>query len=89
MIAIERHARPFDLVSEGDRRMHAAAVEVLAKSHYGALRSVCCRVASGVVELSGTVPNFYLKQLAQEAMLRLEPGSVRNLIEVRGDARPA
>jgi hypothetical protein len=89
MIALPPHARVFHPVSEGDRRMHAAAVEVLSKSHYGALRQLNCRVTSGVVEISGTVPNFYLKQLAQEAVLRLEPGSVRNLIEVRGQARPA
>jgi hypothetical protein len=84
MIAMPRHARPFELISEGDRRMHALAAEVLAKSNYGALRNLNCRVASGVVEITGTVPNFYLKQMAQEAVLRLEPCSVRNLIEVRG-----
>jgi hypothetical protein len=88
MIAHARHALPFDLVSEGDRRMHAAAVAVLSNSNYGALRRLSCRVTSGVVEISGTVPNFYLKQLAQEAVLRLEPGSVRNLIEVHRHTRP-
>lgn len=89
MIALSRHARPFGPVAEGDRRMYAAALEVLSKSNYGALRQLSCRVDCGVVEISGTVPNFYLKQLAQEAVLRLEPDSVRNLIEVRGHSPKA
>jgi osmotically-inducible protein OsmY len=31
-----------------------------------------CEVQNGVVELSGSVPSFYVKQLAQAAVLRLE-----------------
>jgi hypothetical protein len=83
MIAAARDVLPFGLISEGDRRMHAAALEVLSKSNYGPIRQLSCRVTRGVVEITGTVPNFFLKQMAQEVVLRLEPGSVRNLIVVR------
>jgi len=52
----------------------------------GALRSLNCSVHEGVVEISGTVSTFYLKQLAQTAMMQLNPsGHVRNLVEVNGE----
>lgn len=83
MFAITRHSRQLKMVSDRDRQMHAAATEVLSKSTYGPLRRLTCRVDDGVVEISGTVPNFYLKQLAQAAMQRIQPsGRVQNLIEV-------
>ena len=85
MIAPSRHARQLEFVSDGDRRMHAAASEELSNSKYMALRQLNCRVSEGVVEISGTVGSFYLKQLAQAAILRLDPpASVRNLVEVSG-----
>jgi hypothetical protein len=34
-------------------------------SAYGALRSVSCQVSDGVITLSGSVPSYYLKQVAQ------------------------
>lgn len=75
-----------DFVSDRDREMYAAATEVLATSKYNALRQLSCRVQGGEVEISGTVATFYLKQLAQAAMLRLHPaGRVRNLVEVTGE----
>jgi len=85
MIRKARHARPLNLGSESDRRMQAAAAEALSGSSYTALRQLNCSVSDGVVEISGTVSSFYLKQLAQAAMLRVQnsPDSVRNLIEVR------
>ncbi|MEX0679168.1 MAG: hypothetical protein WD063_18985 [Pirellulales bacterium] len=86
MIASARHSRQLEFVSDRDRQMHAAAREVLSKSNYGALRLLDCRVSGGVVEIAGTVSSFYLKQLAQEAMLRLDPpGRVRNLVEVNDE----
>lgn len=84
MFATARHSRPLELVSDRDRQLHAAAMEVLSKSNYGPLRRLTCRVDGGVVEISGTVPNFYLKQLAHAAVQRLQPtGRVHNLVEVR------
>ncbi len=50
---------------------------------YGDIREADCRLSDGVLLLRGRVPNFYTKQLAQEAAGRL-PGvvDVINHIEV-------
>lgn len=86
MIASPRLALQREFVSDRDRELYAAATEVLAMSKYNALRQLSCRVQAGVVEISGTVATFYLKQLAQAAMLQLQPaGRVRNLVEVKGE----
>ena len=78
------HPRELEFGSDRDRRMQAAAVEALSLSSYAALRRLNCRVLGGVVEISGSVSSFYLKQLAQAAILRVQPcGAVRNLVEVR------
>jgi hypothetical protein len=46
-------------------------------------------VADGVVTISGFVPSFFLKQLAQEAVLCLpQVRQVRNLVVVRTAAHP-
>ena len=88
MIATPRHSCQFEVLSERDRWMHAAAVEVLSNSQYGPLRQLTCRVCEGVVEISGTVSTFYLKQLAQAAVQQLHPsGEVRNLVEVTGETQ--
>jgi hypothetical protein len=66
-----------------DGRIHAAATAALASSAYAPLRKLHCRVREGVAEIFGTVPSFYLKQMAQAALLPLCPlGGVRNLVEV-------
>lgn len=83
MIATSSHARPLNRISDGDRQLQAAARDALSTSKYVALRQLNCRVAEGDVEISGTVSSFYLKQVAQAAMQRLNPaGHVRNLVEV-------
>jgi hypothetical protein len=38
------------------------------------------------VEIWGTVSSFYLKQLAQAAVLQISAGGVRNLVQVRGES---
>jgi hypothetical protein len=84
MVTTVPHARQLNFGSDHDRRMQAVALEALSGSNYGALRQLNCRVRGGVVEISGTVSSFYLKQLAQAAMLRVQPSAtVRNLVEVR------
>jgi osmotically-inducible protein OsmY len=45
---------------------------VLQETGYAPLRCIQCDVSDGVVELTGSVPSFYVKQLAQTAVLRLE-----------------
>jgi hypothetical protein len=86
MIASARFAPQGEIASERDQRLHAAASELLLNSKYSSLRQLRCHVTEGVVEISGTVASFYLKQLAQAAILQLKPsGSVRNLVQVAGD----
>jgi osmotically-inducible protein OsmY len=43
--------------------------QTLRETRYAALQRVRCRVVDGTVELSGDVPSFYFKQLAQEVLL--------------------
>jgi osmotically-inducible protein OsmY len=66
-----------------DGQIRAAVTAALGSAQYTALRSLKCLVSDGVAEITGTVPSFYLKQLAQAAVLQL-PGVriVRNLVEV-------
>jgi hypothetical protein len=69
-----------------DRQIQAAVSAALASSKYTPLRQLHCRVTGGVVEISGTVSSFYLKQLAQAAVLQLHCGSaIRNLVQVSGE----
>lgn len=49
-----------DLVSEIEQRYR--------ESSYYALRELTCERAGGAVVVRGTVPTYYLKQLAQEAI---------------------
>jgi osmotically-inducible protein OsmY len=57
----------------------------LAATGYTALRRIECRVDDGVVELVGKVPSYYLKQVAQAAVLRLvDIREVRNRLVVAG-----
>jgi BON domain len=72
--------------ASSDLRTQAAVAEALASSQYAALRRLDCRVTDGVVEISGIVSSYYLKQLAQAAVLQLHQArSVRNLVEVEGE----
>ena len=50
----------------------AAARECLRRSPYPAIRSVSCECRQGVLFLRGLLPTFYLKQLAQEAVAKVE-----------------
>jgi hypothetical protein len=59
------------------------ATRVLRASGYGHVRDLRCAVAAGVVTLSGIVPSYYLKQVAQEAVLRLDHvREVKNRVNV-------
>jgi osmotically-inducible protein OsmY len=42
------------------------AHEQLGRSGYGALRDVTCIAIEGVLYLHGSLPSYYLKQVAQE-----------------------
>ncbi len=63
---------------------HRAARGVLEATRHFALRKLRCEVRDGVVFLHGVVGSFYLKQLAQTAILQLrQVQGVRNLVEVQ------
>jgi hypothetical protein len=60
-----------------------AVVAVLRSSPYPPLRSIACSKRDGVLVLQGSVPSYYLKQVAQSLALGVN-GSwpVQNEIEV-------
>ena len=69
-----------DEIGEASRRC-------LLQSPYPLLRNVACRCRRGVLFLRGRLPNYYHKQLAQEAVRRVA-GVTRivNQIEIGGPA---
>lgn len=59
------------------------AAAVLQESGYSALRSIDCSCEEGILVLSGKVPSFYLKQVAQTLVSKLaEGGQVLNRLDV-------
>jgi osmotically-inducible protein OsmY len=65
----------------------AAAERRLKESAYLDLRYVTCEFRDGVVTLSGRVPTFYLKQVAQTIVGKLDHvEQVVNNLDVSGDA---
>jgi hypothetical protein len=69
--------------ADADDRLAAAAAARLRSSGHRPLWYLRCEVRDGVVVLSGVLPTFYLKQMAQTVLLRLaEVRGVKNLVEV-------
>ena len=58
------------LPETSDGSIRRQAVSRLHESGHPALRKLECRVQNGIIELSGQVPSFYLKQLAQAVIQR-------------------
>jgi BON domain-containing protein len=52
-----------------DQALEALVRTEFVKSPYGAIRAVSCRMNDGVLTLSGSVPSYYLKQIAQRLAL--------------------
>jgi hypothetical protein len=73
-----------------DDGLRIAVLKLLQSSSYTTLRWLRCEVMDAVVIVHGIVPSYYLKQVAQTIVLRLEGiEGVMNLVEVRGiDCRP-
>ncbi len=87
MIVVARQPTELLVITRYDRSIYNAAVSALAGSKYASLRRLNCSVCEGVVEISGTVSSFYLKQLAQAAVMQLEEVCrVRNLVQVSGES---
>jgi len=69
-----------------DRRLATAARVALQSSGYQVLGVLHCEVRDGRITLTGVVPSFFLKQVAQTVVLQLDPGNgVGNLVEVRAE----
>ncbi len=84
MIAPLSQPLEFMTPAQADRHIAATTETALATSKYSSLRKLQCQARDGVVEISGTVPSFYLKQLAQTAVQQLHPGlTIRNLVVVQ------
>ena len=67
-----------------DDGLRIAALELFQSSGYIALRSLRCEVTDAVVIVHGVLPSYYLKQMAQTILHRLDGiESVLNLVEVR------
>jgi hypothetical protein len=59
-------------VTDCDRILHSQVRRTLRGTGYAALQEIDCRVENGIVELSGDVPSFYCKQIAQAVLLALK-----------------
>jgi osmotically-inducible protein OsmY len=74
-VQMEQNVRSFEIV--------AAAKARLSASSHPALRNVTCKYDDGVLVLRGRLSRFFHKQLAQEAVARIEGvEQVVNKIEV-------
>lgn len=59
------------------------AQERLRNSGYRSLRNVDCNLESGVMKLTGRVPSFFMKQIAQEIVRHVDGVThVKNHLEV-------
>jgi len=65
-----------------DELMRGRASRLLQRSGYHQLRRLECQVRHGVIELHGTVSSYFLKQMAQEVLSRLDNSRVLNCIRV-------
>lgn len=67
---------------EGHAVVAQAAAE-LRRSSYAAVRQVMCVCRDGVLTLTGRVPNYYEKQVAQTLVqFRLQGVAIRNELKV-------
>jgi osmotically-inducible protein OsmY len=73
--------------SPSDRDLSIQAKQSLRETRCAALQRIRYRVVDGIVELSGDVPSFYFKQIAQEVLLTLSHvQGIENRLHVRCSA---
>lgn len=78
----DRNSPPPTLIDEDDL-IRRSAQRKFRESGYFVLRDVQCRVEQGIVTLFGTVPSYYMKQIAQTIILRMEGAEgVQNFVVV-------
>ncbi len=70
----------------GTDNLAFSAVRLLETSGYAALRMLRCEILGTMLIVRGFVPSFYLKQMAQTILQRLDGvAGVMNLVEVKGN----
>jgi hypothetical protein len=70
--------------TECEQSLLAEVVAVLRDSPYFELSRLDCRVSDGRVEMRGILSSYFLKQMAQEAVLGLNAAKeVQNLVQVQ------
>jgi hypothetical protein len=67
-----------------DEEIRARVRYALAKSAYYSVRRIDCSMQGGMLTLSGRVPSYYLKQVAQIAAIEVlnPPTRIDNRLEV-------
>lgn len=76
------------MIDSGFQDILGQAKKILSASPFEEIRNLQIQRQGDLVTLSGQLPNFYLKQLAQESIRPATRGfSVRNLIEVEFEDR--
>jgi hypothetical protein len=67
-------------------RLAALATERLRNSEYPSIRNVACLPKGDAIVLTGKVPDFFHKQLAQTWLIRFAPAAleIENKLEVTG-----
>ena len=69
---------------EKNQSLRNRVVQSLEATGYLDFRQIECRIDDGVVHLTGVVPSFHLKQLAQAAIIKLsEVRAVQNDLRVK------
>lgn len=70
--------------SKPSQKCHSQAHSQLAATGYAALQNVHCEAQEDLLILSGTVPSYYLKQVAQTVAGNMEGiNRIENRLEVR------
>jgi osmotically-inducible protein OsmY len=77
-----RQSHPVSKRPAQDTGLGTRAIKALRECGYQSLANLSCEVTDGVVILSGVVPSFYLKQLAQETVRRAAVARIDNRVEV-------
>lgn len=75
MITVPTHAEPVvDLpqTPARDVRIESSVKSELHSSGYRSLREIDCHVHEDMVILSGIVPSFYMKQIAQTVVMKID-----------------
>jgi len=69
--------------SERSDLLHDAVIDALRSSGYRLLGNLECKVCGDLVILTGVLPSFYLKQVAQTIAMSVDQvREVRNVVEV-------